>query len=100
MYNRYTPTADGSYRRQSVSQTPVQKPHAQQMPVQEPPVHNEKKGHPHIKRQSAHREKKPLLPDLDSGEILVLLILVLLLKEGGEDSMTVLLAAGIYLFAK
>ena len=41
---------------------------------------------------------KKLLPNMDSGDILVLLILLLLLSEGNEDSDSVIMTLAIFLF--
>lgn len=85
MYNRYIPTGDGGFQRQSVSQSDTREP-----PASPPPATMPKEHTPPAKR----------LPALDKGDLLVLLILLLLLDSGEEDSMTLLLAAGIYLFSK
>ena len=39
-----------------------------------------------------------LLPGMDSGDVLVVLILLLLLSEGNEDSGSVLMTLAIFLF--
>lgn len=85
MYNRYLPNADGSFRRQSIPNP---------APADVPP-----QKHPD-KHPPAAKQKKPPAPGLDTGELLILLILLLLLESGGEDELTILLAAGIYLFTK
>ena len=41
-----------------------------------------------------------LLPNTDSGDLLVLLVLILLLAEGNEDSSCVITALLIFLFLR
>ena len=55
------------------------------------------------KKQAIETKKEPsflkkLLPNMDSGDILVLLILLLLLAEGNEDSDSVIMTLAIFLF--
>lgn len=75
MYNRYTPTPGGQYQRK---------------PVPEP------------KRPPGPPLRLPflegLIPGMDSGDVLVVLILLLLLSEGNEDSGSVLMTLAIFLF--
>lgn len=96
MYNRYVPDASGVYHSSTVApppQPPAPQASAQQPlppppPVPEPPVHG---------RSGL---LSGLLPrSIDTGDLLVLLILLLLVLDGEqEDDLTALLAIAIYLF--
>ena len=54
------------------------------------------------KKQAVEKKEpsflKKLLPNMDSGDILVLLILLLLLAEGNEDSDSAIMTLAIFLF--
>ena len=58
---------------------------------------------PEKKKQPVALPKEPsflkkLLPNMDSGDMLVLLILLLLLAEGNEDCDSVIMTLAIFLF--
>lgn len=113
MYNRYTPNSSGGYQRQSVPSPPPPRPpepprHPEPPPPlkpprpSEPPCPPEPPCHPEPLRP-AERFQIPLLNRLipagmDTGDLLALLIFLLLLSEGNEDSSTVVLTLAIFLF--
>lgn len=76
MYHRYLKNENGQYRKQRILQKP--KP--------EPPA-------PQAKSPLAFLEKL----GADSGDLLVMLILLLLLAEGNEDSGSVVMTLAIFL---
>ena len=77
MYHRYLQMENGKYQKQRVPTT-------------------EKKQIVETKKEPSFLKK--LLPNMDSGDILVLLILLLLLAEGNEDSDSVIMTLAIFLF--
>lgn len=93
MYNRYIPSADGTYHRQVIhKQTPQAQPQIQQTATQTPVA-------PKEKPTPAKAQPFPLFQP-DQGDLLVLLILLLMLTDG-EDvdplSLLVTMAAFILL---
>lgn len=94
MYNRYTPTTQGGFRRQTIAAEPSGGTHhTPPVPPQTTP-----------RAPSAAKPPLPMSPPLraltgglDRGDALVLLILLLLLMEGNEDATTVVMTLAIYL---
>ena len=94
MYNRYVPQADGSYRRNRMAephQTPPQKP--QPPPPPEPPIPCHK--------QETHRQPsgflRQLLPkDFDTGDLIVVLLLLLMAGDCEEDRNNAILTLALY----
>lgn len=85
MYNRYVPQGDGTYRR---SQEPQAPPPA---PCPEPPPPGSILGLGRFFRQ--------LLPGgLDIEDLLIILLLLLMSGDSGEDQNFALLTLGLYLF--
>lgn len=79
MYNRYIPTADGAYRRETVLQT-VQEAEA-------PPV-----------VQQSRQGLFPRLPRLETEDLLVLAVLAILLLNGdGNDRIATLVTIAAFL---
>lgn len=111
MYNRYMPTGNGQFQRQTVPGSPQPgKTESKNKPKpEEPPKRQqaaEKSCTPSTpeasRRDSTPRPAIPflnrLLPGMDSGDMLVVLILLLLLMEGNEDSTSVIMTLAIFLF--
>ena len=123
MYNRYIPQSDGSYRR---SQVADQQPHSSQRPPNPPPEPCYE-SRPQPKPDCEHRPPprqpqrcsrpapapKPqppqqmgigtflrqLLPkDFDTGDLLVVLLLLLMAGDCAEDQNSALLTLVLYLF--
>ncbi len=99
MYNRYIPNGRGSFDRQRVN-TPSPAPKSQPKPQPAPPIHacapqmNTPKTCPPAKSPLSFLK----LPErLDSGDLLVILIFLLLLQESDEDPLTLLLTLGAFL---
>ena len=94
MYNRYIPQSDGSYRRNRIIDQP---PH----PVP-PPPESAKPTPPH--RQPPQPERvtgflRRILPSqFDTGDLLVVLLLLLMAEHCEEDKNTALLTLALYFF--
>ena len=115
MYNRYIPQSDGTYQRkriQDVSPT-IPAPAKPQPPEQPPyspcppPEPARRHAAPPRPRSRPHREPessitaffKQLLPrDFDTGDLLVILLLLLMSGDCQEDQNTALLTLALYLF--
>lgn len=102
MYNRYIPQPDGSYKRNRISEPkPPRKP--TNMPP--PPPRHEHPTQEH-ERQCPRREPdsisgffKKLLPkDLDTGDLMIILLLLLMAGDCEEDKNTALLTLALYFF--
>ena len=112
MYNRYIPNGKGSFDCQHVpSPRPAQKPGPPPAPAPPPPKP------PAPPASDAHRPPKPAPPPpppekppgsalqlhlpekLDTGDLLVLLVLLLVLQED-EDPLATLLALGAFLLCQ
>ena len=116
MYNRYIPQPDGSYRRDRVSdpqpqhrpQPPMQEceetrepEKACPLPKQEPEfVHEAPRKQPLCRRNTGAGEfLRQLLPkNLDTGDLLVIILLLLMAGDCAEDQNTALLTLALYLF--
>ena len=91
MYNRYIPQPDGSYRKNRI---PEQKPPA---PTSIPPA----PCPPPPSRTGASAEGflRQLLPkNLDTGDLLIVILLLLMAGDCQEDQNTALLTLALYLF--
>lgn len=87
MYNRYTPQSDGSYRRSPAPQ-PAAPPITGPVPEAPPP--------PSL---GLGRFFRQLIPGgLDTEDLLILLLLLLMSGEKGEDQNFPLLTLALYLF--
>lgn len=108
MYNRYIPQPDGSYRR---SRMPEPKPQgsAPRPPVPEPPpcapeVHPEPSPPPAPpprrqppKHSDASSFLRQLLPkDFDTGDLIVILLLLLMAGDCEEDRNNAILTIALY----
>ena len=117
MYNRYIPQADGTYRRNRV-QDPTQ-PSEEHRPPPPPPQRSQEEMCEEPGKQEAplcspppgrpgptiHRGDsvpdflRQLLPrDFDTGDLIVVLLLLLLAGDCPEDRSTALLTLALYLF--
>ena len=85
MYSRFTPGPDGVYQRRSVAVPPPPEPPRVPEPVKPVPS-------PSLKQRL-----NTLLPgNLELGDVLVLLIALLLLIDGEEDTQTLLIAMAAF----
>lgn len=108
MYNRYIPQPDGSYRRSR-----VQEPSRQQRPEQpRPPVYTPPEPE-HCEEENLHTQSVPqrpnrregsvggflrqLLPrDFDTGDLIIVLLLLLMAGDCEEDRSNALLTLALY----
>lgn len=119
MYNRYIPQPDGTYTRRSVQdpaqnrtikQDPEEHTHTIPDPVPSkcPPAEHPRSPGPRKQRplprqkneKSAASFLKELLPrDLDTGDLLIVILLLLMSADSsGEDQGNALLTLALYLF--
>lgn len=122
MYTRYIPQSDGTYRRSRVPDRTPQPPRQEpapcpppepECPPQEPkplrPQCPRREGAPRREPRPSQRESKQetgipgflrqLLPrDFDTGDLLVVILLLLMAGDCGEDQNTALLTLVLYLF--
>lgn len=95
MYNRYIPKPDGTYQKNRI-QTPAQKPPVQQ-PVKQPTTCDD--YNPVTHQQSAGSFLRQLLPtNLDTGDLLIIVLLLLLAGDSKDNKNTWLLTLALYLF--
>lgn len=108
MYNRYIPQPDGTYRRSRVA-PPVSAPPKCPPPKDPPPCCPEPPPPcaPEAPTHSCRKEYRDsaagflrnlLPPDMDTGDLIVILLLLLLAGDCEEDRSTALLTLVLYLF--
>lgn len=99
MYHRYLPNGNGQYRRQDVPErkpAPPPPPAAPEpIPVPPPPPPPPRSVPPPAPFPIPFLEK--LFPGMDSGDLLLLLIMLLLLSEGTEDAVSTVMTLAIFL---
>lgn len=114
MYNRYVPQPDGSFRRSRMPDcmqpTPPQKPAPEpECPPAPPPPPNRpgpqqhrntnRKRTPNREDTSAVSFLRNLLPkEFDTGDLLIVLLLLLMAGDCSEDRNTALLTLALYCF--
>ena len=108
MYNRYVPQSDGSFRRCRIEQpkpvAPPCPPNAKDPPpcCPPPPPCLPEPPKPSCRKEycdSAAGFLRNLLPrDMDTGDLIVILLLLLLAGDCEEDRSTALLTLVLYLF--
>ena len=106
MYNRYIPQSDGSYRRDRMAEpvrpqpappTPQRAPEEHHPPQQppKPPITSPK---PPQSAGNAGDFLRQLLPkNLDTGDLLIIVLLLLMSADCQEDRNTALLTLALYL---
>lgn len=120
MYNRYVPQSDGSFQRCRIGDPPQPEPPCKE-PVHHtpepeacppPPVQKQQRRHPRPPVQPPRQEKyqeprsgnilhflRNMLPkDFDTGDLLVVLLLLLMSGDCQEEPNTALLTLALYLF--
>ena len=116
LYNRYIPQPDGSYRRNRIPDNrqpppPVPKPMPEAPCVPDPPSNHHCKQHrPSLQRKphscppsrtetSAAGFLRKILPkDFDTGDLMIVLLLLLMAGDCTEDQNTALLTLALYFF--
>lgn len=107
MYNRYIPQPDGSYRRSRMGDPqpcaptpPPPMPAPPESPPCPPPPTEKKQPIPSAKSSMGAGDfLRQLLPkNLDTGDLLIVLLLLLIAGDCKEDQNTALLTLALYLF--
>ena len=89
MYNRYIQQSDGSYRKNRIPEQPAPPPTPK--PAPPPPMP--------IPSSSAGSFLKNLLPkDLETADLLIVLLLLLMAEQNESDKNTALLTLALYFF--
>ena len=102
MYNRYVPQPDGSYRRNRVAEQNRPKPAPKPEPAPCPPPPPAQEHRPPPKQSCSHRQEsggflRQLLPkDFDTGDLIVMLLLLLMAGDCQEDRNNALLTIALY----
>ena len=93
MYNRYIPQQDGTYQKNRIP-TPPPPP-----PPREPECHGPEIAPPYRKPEGALAFLQQLLPhNLDTGDLMVIILLLLMAGDGKENKNNWLLTLALYLF--
>ena len=105
MYNRYIPQPDGTYRRSRVAEPKPHRPEPRP-PIPEPPpctpeVHHEPPPPPPKRQPPRHSDVSTflhqLLPkDFDTGDLIVILLLLLMAGDCEEDRNNAILTIALY----
>lgn len=114
MYNRYIPQSDGSFQRRRIPEPishAMPAPCPSEMPAAPPTCPPPKPSRPSPPPHPRPRPRQPernesiggflqqLLPrDFDTGDLLVVLLLLLMSADSREDPNTALLTLALYLF--
>ena len=113
MYNRYIPQADGSYQKKRMSEPKrneqiKKSPHPPPVPCPSAPESALKKERPRQTtpcKYAKHEHEsiggffKNLLPkDMDTGDLMIILLLLLMAGDCEEDKNTALLTLALYFF--
>ena len=92
MYNRYIQQQDGSYRKNRM-------PEQQKQPDPECSIPDIPTPPPPCRQQSADNFLRTLLPKgLDTGDLLIIVLLLLMAGDCSEETNTALLTLALYLF--
>ena len=92
MYNRYIQQQDGSYRKNRMPEQSAPPQHARAPEPPSPPP-------PSRQSRSAEGFLRSLLPkNLDTGDLVVVLLLLLMAGDCREEQNTALLTLALYLF--
>ena len=97
MYNRYIPQQDGSHRRSRVEEQgpPPQKPAPPPEPHRQPPAPEHR---PPASGNISGFLRQLLPKDFDTGDLIVVLLLLLMAGDKPEDRNTALLTLALYCF--
>ena len=96
MYNRYVPQQDGTYQKNRIQNAPSAPHHPPPTP---PPPPCEEEKPPYQQPQGAFDFLKQLLPsNLDTGDLLIIILLLLMAGDCKENKNSWLLTLALYLF--
>ena len=94
MYNRYIPQQDGTYQKNRIPTPPPPPPPEKPAP---PPCDEPKP--PYRQPEGAFSFLQQLLPKgLDTGDLLIIILLLLMAGDGKENKNSWLLTLALYLF--
>lgn len=94
MYNRYIPQQDGTHKRNRMEEPPRSAP-----PPPKPPVPNPPPPHSVPPTGNIGSFLRQLLPkDFDTGDLIVVLLLLLMAGDKPEDKNSALLTLALYCF--
>lgn len=107
MYNRYIPQPDGSYRRSRIPEP--HRPSPPKSPPPPPPVPEHPDAPPPCPPPRQNRQRsadtsvsgffRRILPkDFDTGDLLIIVLLLLMAGDCAEDQNTALLTLALYFF--
>lgn len=98
MYNRYIPKSDGTYQKNRIDTPPARLPQSPcSPPPPEPPYRPPEP--PHRQPNGAGAFLKQLLPkNLDTGDLLIIVLLLLMAGDCEDNKGTWLLTLALYLF--
>jgi hypothetical protein len=102
LYNRYTPQPDGTYRRKYLAENQRQEQRSQNRhpapPPPQPPPNQECKTAKPVFHFPATDFLRQLLPkNLDTGDLMIILLLLLMAGDSEENKTNALLTLGLYL---
>lgn len=101
MYNRYIPRNDGSFHKRSVQEQRQDPPSPKPTPPPAPPVQPPRSvpSPGTVQTQSPLGFLRSLLPrEFDTGDLLIVLLLLLMAGDCQEDQNTALLTLALYFF--
>ena len=100
MYNRYIPKNDGSFQKRSVPEhKPETTPPNVTTPVSPPPVSQPSPTPKQPQPQSPMGFLRNLMPrEFDTGDLIIVLLLLLMAGDCQEDQNTALLTLALYFF--
>ena len=104
MYNRYIPQPDGSHRRSPVNSGPPQRRQNQPQtppsppPIPEPPPCQEPSYTPPTPFRAGDFLRRLIPKDLDTGDLLIIVLLLLMSADCQEEKNSALLTLALYLF--
>lgn len=98
MYNRYIPKSDGTYQKNRID-TPPSRPPQSPCPPPPPDVPYKPPEPPHRQPNGAGDFLRRLLPkNLDTGDLLIIVLLLLMAGDCEDHQSTWLLTLALYLF--
>ena len=99
MYNRYIPKNDGSFQKRSVPDQKPESPQPQIPPAPPPPIPHPSPSPKPPQPQNPLGFLRNLLPrEFDTGDLIIVLLLLLMAGDCQEDQNTALLTLALYFF--
>ena len=98
MYNRYTPQQDGSHKRNRVEEPQHNTPKPQPSATEAPYGHRTPEHRPAPAMNIGGFLKNLLPRDFDTGDLIVVLLLLLMAGDKPEDRNTALMTLALYCF--